>query len=688
VNLANKTWEMLTYKNERALSFEMFTKKLTKALQYFDNAGRPKHDDDVIDWIWSHVQNSKLTQLISGLKVGQSFQVRTSRQILQEIAKEIPNLVKGTNFQPRISQIGQVGFTFEGEAPSSGAHTSDGKLFCGTYLPNRWFHNDMKAFRQEITGIRSNNLEWTGGWRGGNRNGKGGGKGGAFGTGGKKQPPLNYHSISSIASISNTTKYANAGFMSTVEVDSHADTFVAGKNCVPIGVTERSCNVQPYSDEYARMRNVPVVTAATGYTSGTGMNYILVFPEALYIPTLQHSLFNPNQLCHFGMLVQDNPFSDEPMFICTANAEFTACLQSKGTDIFLKTWALSESNFKSYPHIVLCLSQPWNPHSVRLPGISELEREDIEMRNVQAVLVADREIETRNYVREDVIYGIQSFRRRVASSARITYQDLERRAGRQRIQAVLREGLPPTIPGPLNEHDIQAPHTFLSSERHSRTTPEELSERWGLSIVQATLTLKATTRKLVRSALMPLARRYRVDRMFQPNRLQGTFATDTMDLRCTAIHGKRYCQVFANKEFFTACYVIEKKSDAHEPIDHFVRNFGAMDELISDGAPEQVGKHSKFQEKLCKYDTKHKTPERERPNQNPAEGVIREVRKRWYRYVFRTNCPRQLWNYGIPHVCAIMRMTASFAGRLQGRTPIEQLMGETPDISEYLDFGL
>jgi hypothetical protein len=186
VNLANKTWEMLTYKNERALSFEMFTKKLTKALQYFDNAGRPKHDDDVIDWIWSHVQNSELTQLMSALKVGQSFQVRTSRQILQEIAKEIPNLVKGTNFQPRISQLGQVGFTFEGEAPSSGAHTSDGKLFCGTYAPVRWFHEDMKAFRQEITDIRSNNPEWTGGRRGGNRNGKGGGKSGAF-AGGKKQ---------------------------------------------------------------------------------------------------------------------------------------------------------------------------------------------------------------------------------------------------------------------------------------------------------------------------------------------------------------------------------------------------------------------------------------------------------------------------------------------------------------------
>jgi hypothetical protein len=34
-----------------------------------------------------------------------------------------------------------------------------------------------------------------------------------------------------------------------------------------------------------------------------------------------------------------------------------------------------------------------------------------------------------------------------------------------------------------------------------------------------------------------------------------------------------------------------------------------------------------------------------------------------------------------------MRMTASYAGCLKGRTPMEALTGKTPDISEYLDFG-
>jgi hypothetical protein len=155
VNQANKTWDMLVYKNERAMSFEAFSKKLTKALQYFDNAGRPKHDGDVIDWIWRHVQSAELSQHMSALKVGQSAHFRTSKQILQEIAKEVPNLSKASNFEPRISEIQQgsdepSGFTFDGDTPRSGVHNSDGKLYCGTYSPSRWFSDDVKPFHDQI----------------------------------------------------------------------------------------------------------------------------------------------------------------------------------------------------------------------------------------------------------------------------------------------------------------------------------------------------------------------------------------------------------------------------------------------------------------------------------------------------------------------------------------------------------
>jgi hypothetical protein len=113
----------------------------------------------------------------------------------------------------------------------------------------------------------------------------------------------------------------------------------------------------------------------------------------------------------------------------------------------------------------------------------------------------------------------------------------------------------------------------------------------------------------------------------------------------------------------------------------------AMDLLISDNLAKQCGPHAEFQKKMQKYQIQHKRSEKDRPNQNPAEGVIREVRKKWCRTMFKTNCPKRLWTHGVPYVCALMRMTTSHAGRLQCRTPIKAVLGEMPDMLEHLDFG-
>ena len=115
------------------------------------------------------------------------------------------------------------------------------------------------------------------------------------------------------------------------------------------------------------------------------------------------------------------------------------------------------------------------------------------------------------------------------------------------------------------------PKTFLSKNRHSSTTAEDLSERWGLSISQDALTLKATTQKLTRSAIMPLAQRYRADQMFDVCRIHGTISTDTMDARCQSIYDEKYCQVFGNKQFSVQAYPIKKKSDCSLGLDKAVR---------------------------------------------------------------------------------------------------------------------
>ena len=57
-------------------------------------------------------------------------------------------------------------------------------------------------------------------------------------------------------------------------------------------------------------------------------------------------------------------------------------------------------------------------------------------------------------------------------------------------------------------------------------------------------------------------------------------------------------------------------------------------------------------------------------------------------HTIKENIPNHLWDYGITWVCATGNVTASGSRYAHDRTPLEQIIGETPDITEYLDFTL
>ena len=105
-----------------------------------------------------------------------------------------------------------------------------------------------------------------------------------------------------------------------------------------------------------------------------------------------------------------------------------------------------------------------------------------------------------------------------------------------------------------------------------------------------------------------------------------------------------------------------------------------------DGSEEQTVRNSKFQKLLKGHKIPSRVCEPERPKNNPAEICIKEVRKQRYRCMFGTNYPDKLWEYSYNHVLEIMFGTASNAGKLNGKKPLQFLTGETVDIYEYLEF--
>ena len=60
--------------------------------------------------------------------------------------------------------------------------------------------------------------------------------------------------------------------------------------------------------------------------------------------------------------------------------------------------------------------------------------------------------------------------------------------------------------------DITTRQTYTSTESYAKMSDEVLAARFGIGLERARQTLKETTQRGTRSALLPISRRYRADR--------------------------------------------------------------------------------------------------------------------------------------------------------------------------------
>jgi hypothetical protein len=147
-------------------------------------------------------------------------------------------------------------------------------------------------------------------------------------------------------------------------------------------------------------------------------------------------------------------------------------------------------------------------------------------------------------------------------------------------------------------------------------------------------------------------------------------------------------QLYSHKCGFKAAYPIRRVDGNHvgDTLTQFVSDFGAPEHLTFDGAAVQTGPKTKFMQAIRRYEIKYHVSGPRRPNENPAEQSIHEVKKRWYQIMLKKKVPPRLWDYGFTWVCKIENVCANLSKYADGRTPLEIITGETPDISEYLDF--
>ena len=199
------------------------------------------------------------------------------------------------------------------------------------------------------------------------------------------------------------------------------------------------------------------------------------------------------------------------------------------------------------------------------------------------------------------------------------------------------------------------------------------------------MTLRATTQLAARHAVHPLKRRYRTDILStRHRRLNIRVYSDTLFSKTRSIRGNTCAQLFSAEDFVWI-YPMKSKAQAGEAFQCFIEEVGIPESITVDGSSEQVGPKSTFLKTARTYRCDLRQTEAYSPWQNRAEAAIGEVKKRWKQQMASKGIPKRLWDFGLVWQAEVLSRTARRSG--DGRTGLERITGDTPDISEWTDFS-
>ena len=105
---------------------------------------------------------------------------------------------------------------------------------------------------------------------------------------------------------------------------------------------------------------------------------------------MYHTLFNPNQMRHFGIKVQDKPYGDAPLYLMTEDGDFALPLAVQCTNIMADTRTPNEEELQTSKHITLSSQHLWDPHRARCPQTSRTAQEEVDILCTIGVVIVDQ----------------------------------------------------------------------------------------------------------------------------------------------------------------------------------------------------------------------------------------------------------------------------------------------------------
>ncbi|KAI2492275.1 Reverse transcriptase (RNA-dependent DNA polymerase) [Fragilaria crotonensis] len=142
-----------------------------------------------------------------------------------------------------------------------------------------------------------------------------------------------------------------------------------------------------------------------------------------------------------------------------------------------------------------------------------------------------------------------------------------------------------------------------------------------------------------------------------------------------------------NKWILYCVYPMASKSshDIAQALTEFIDDVGVPGTLICDFATEQTGKNTEVMKVVRRNQIRLLLAEKGRgtTQNHRAETEIREIKTKWKTRMRENQVPSRLWDYGLVYISEIQSLLARGPDQRPG---IEKILGQTVDISEWLDF--
>ena len=175
-------------------------------------------------------------------------------------------------------------------------------------------------------------------------------------------------------------------------------------------------------------------------------------------------------------------------------------LSFKGTILGGKTRTPTDKELQTCPPVTCLSAHEWDPQNVRFPKSVHNVKEEIS-RNIGAVMIEGGSPDLNNTASDsdsvEQIYDIDAMTSKIIGSIKVS---LIKSSNVSETKAMVQ--------------DVPQAKTFRPKGRHSTVSTEELSQWWKKGLKQARDTTTKTTKRLTCSAVIPLVKKYKKDRVF------------------------------------------------------------------------------------------------------------------------------------------------------------------------------